>query len=70
MGVTGAKVAVGKKGVRKTVGVIGTGISYTDYQPYDKQPVAGSARGDRAASPLMMPLNPLAVIIVLAVLCF
>lgn len=36
IGGRGAHIMVNKKGVRSTVGIPGTGLSYTDYKPFDQ----------------------------------
>lgn len=42
----GVKVAFGKKGMRKTIGIPGTGLSYTVYKKYDESPGAGTSDDD------------------------
>lgn len=37
VGTRGAKVNFGKKGVRSTVGINGTGLSYSEYAPYQNK---------------------------------
>lgn len=55
VGVRGAKVTVGKTAIRKTVGIPGTGVSYTDYQRHNEASGAGSHPGD--ADPHSIPFG-------------
>ena len=50
-GPRGAKVTVGKDGIRKTFGIPGTGLSYTTYDRYDQSAPGGSHGGRSAAAP-------------------
>ncbi|AGK97640.1 DUF4236 domain-containing protein [Clostridium pasteurianum] len=42
VGRRGAHVTIGKQGVRKTVGIPGSGLSYTDYKKYDNNKLSNS----------------------------
>jgi hypothetical protein len=55
VGVRSARVTVGKTGIRKTVGIPGTGLSYTDYQRHGETFGAGSHPGD--ADPHAIPFG-------------
>jgi hypothetical protein len=51
VGIRGAWFTIGQKGTRATVGLPGTGLSYTSYSPFPKQKIEMSSTADAAPDP-------------------